>query len=107
MAYTMSLSINKIMALSSSMDFIYLRNCINLITLHNSSRLPVSDQIIKTRTRFLGGGSSARTEYGFLKPYVVLMQVQLKNPDQFNYVYGSHKKIDKAMQEIQTSGEAW
>src|SRR5271168_1609868 len=106
MAYTMSLSINKIMALSSSMHFIYLRNCINLITLHNSSRLPVSDQIIKKRTRFLGGGHSSRTEYRFLKPYVVSTEIQLKNPDQFNYVYRSHQAFDNAMQEIQTCGEA-
>ena len=106
MAYTMSLSINKIMALSSSMHFIYLRNCINLITLHNSSRLPVSDQIIKKRTRFLGGGHSSRTEYRFLKPYVVSTEIQLKNPDQFNYVYRSHQAFDNAMHEIQTCGEA-
>ena len=106
MAYTRSLSINKITMLSSSMHFLYFKNYFRPTTLHSSSRSPLlSDQKIKTRTGILGGGSSARTEYGFLKPYVVSMEIQLKNPDQFNYVYGSHQKIDKAMQEIQTSGE--
>jgi hypothetical protein len=44
--------------------------------------------------------------YEILKPYVVSMKVQLKNPDEFSYVYGSHCTVYKAMQEIQTSGEA-
>ena len=105
MAYTRSLSFDKITVLSSSMHFLYFNNYFRPTTLHSSSRPLLSDQKIKTRTRILGGGRSARTEYGFLKPYVVSMEIQLKNPDQFNYVYGSHQKIDKAMQEIQTSGE--
>ena len=34
------------------------------------------------------------------------MEVELKNPDKFSYVYGSHCTVYNAMQEIQTSGEA-
>jgi len=76
------------------------------ITLRNPSILLVSDQNIKSTTGFIGGGSSARTNYEFLKPYVLSMEVQLKNPNEFSYVYGGHCTFDNAMQVIQTSGEA-
>jgi len=65
-----------------------------------------SDQNTISTASFIGGGRSARTDYEFLKPYVVSMEVELKNPAQFNYVYGGHCSLDKAMQEIKTSGEA-
>src|SRR5271168_3403195 len=45
---------------------------------------------IKSTTGFVGGGSSARTDYKLLKPYVLSTEVQLKNPDEFSYVYGRH-----------------
>ena len=61
---------------------------------------------MKSTTGFTGGGRSARNNYEFLKPYVVSTKVQLKNPDEFSYVYSSHSTIDNAMQEIETSGEA-
>jgi hypothetical protein len=76
------------------------------IALHNPSILLASDQNIKSTTSFVGGGSSARTDYEFLKPYVLSVEVQLKNPDEFSYVYCGHCTLDNAMQEIQTSGEA-
>jgi len=100
--YTM----NKIVVLSSWLHFICLEIGIKFITLHNPSSLLVSDQILKSTTGFVGGGSSARTDYEFLKQYVVSTEVQLKNPDEFNYVYGRHCTLDNAMQEIRTSGEA-
>ena len=75
-------------------------------TLYNPSGLPVSDQIIKSTTNFIGGGSSARTDYKFLEPYLLSTEVELKNPDEFNYVYGGHGTLDNVMQEIRTSGEA-
>ena len=102
--FAVNLMIDKIKALSSCLHFIYLCICIKHNTL--SSHLLASDQNTKSTTGFFGGGRSARTDYEFLKPYVVSMEIQLKNPDEFSYVYGSHCTIDNAMQEIQTTGEA-
>ena len=85
--YTMNLTIKKTAVLSSCLHSICFKN----FTLLNSLSLPVSDQMNLT-TNFIGGGRSARIDYGLLKPYVVSMEIQLKNPDQFNYVYGSHQK---------------
>src|SRR6202522_4874019 len=67
--------------------------------------LSTSNLNIKSTTGFVGGGSSARTDYKLLKPYVLSTEVQLKNPDEFSYVYGHHCTFDNAMQEIRTSGE--
>jgi hypothetical protein len=41
-----------------------------------------------------------------LKPYVVSTEVQLKNPDEFSYIYGRHCSLDNSMREMQTYGEA-
>jgi hypothetical protein len=49
---------------------------------------------------------SAQMVYEILRPYVVSTKVQLKNPDEFGYVYRGHLTPDNAIQEIQTSGEA-
>ena len=70
------------------------------------SILLVSDQNIKSTTGVVGGGRSAWTDYKILKSYVLSTEVQLKNPDKFSYVYGSHCTFENAMQELQTSGEA-
>ena len=68
----------------------------------------VSDQVnIKSMSGFIGGGRSAHTDYKFLKPYIISTEVELKNPEEFSYVYSSHCTIDNAIQEIQTSGEAF
>ena len=103
--YILNLSINKLVIPSSRLPFICFQICNKFITLHNYSSFPV-DQTIKSTTSFIGGGRSARTDYEFLKPYVVSMENQIKNPDNFSYVYGSHRKFDDAMQERETSGEA-
>jgi hypothetical protein len=69
----------------------------------------VSDPVnIKSTSGFIGGGGrSAQTDYKFLKPYIISTEVELKNPEEFSYVYSSHCTIDNAIQEIQTSGEAF
>ena len=57
-AYTINLTIDKILILSSCLCFMF-SVCVKFVTLHNSSSLPVSDQIIKSTTSFIGGGRSA------------------------------------------------
>ena len=88
MIYTMNLAINVIVVMS---------------LLYHTSLL---DQNTPSTTGFIGGGSSARATYEFLKPYVLSTKIQLKNPDEFNYIYGGHRSLNNAMQEMQTSGEA-
>ena len=105
-AYTMNLTIDKIVAPSLCLCFICFRTCIKFITLYHPLMLLVSDQNLKSTTGFIGGGRSARINYEILKPYVILTEVQLKNPDEFSYVYGHHRTLDNAMQEIRTTGEA-
>jgi len=104
--YAAKLIIDKLVALSLCLHFICFWLCMKFITLRNPSILLESDQNIKSTRGFVGGGSSARTDYEFLKPYVLSMEVQLKNPDEFSYVYGGHHTFDNAMQMIRTSGEA-
>ena len=79
--------------------------CIRIFNLGHPSSPLVSNQNIKSTTFFVGGGRSARTEFKTLKPYVLSTEVQLKNPDEFSYVYGGHCSFDSAMQEMQMSGE--
>jgi hypothetical protein len=105
-AYTMNLTINKFVILRSCLHFISFGLCIKFVARHNPLSLPVSDRIIKSTTSFIGGGRSARIDYGFLKPYMMSTEFQLKFPHDFSYVYGSHRTFDNAIQEIQTSGEA-
>jgi hypothetical protein len=104
--YIMNLTINKIAALSSCLPFICLCICSKLASLCPPFEQLVSKQNGKLTTGFIGGGRSARTDYEFLKPYLVPSQIELKNPAEFNYVYSCHGILDKAMQEIQTSGES-
>jgi hypothetical protein len=74
-----------------------------IITLRLSSKPLLSDQNLKSTTSFIGGGRPARTDYIFLKPYILSTEVQLKNPDEFSYVYSGHCSLNNAMQKIQTS----
>ena len=105
--YMTNLMIDKIAMLYSCLCFMHFWNCIRYITFGRPSILLASGQKIKsTTTGFVGGGSSARANYEFLKPYVVSTEVQLKNPHEFSYVYGGHCTIDNALQVTQTSGEA-
>ena len=104
--YSRNLIIKKTVVQSLCLLFICFSICIKFITLSHPLILLASDQNIKSTTSFVGGGRSARTDYDFLKPYVMSVEVQLKNPDEFSYVHGGHCTVDKAMQEIQTSGEA-
>jgi len=104
--YAANLIIDKMVVLSSCLRFICFWICMKFIILQDPSIFLVADQNIKSTTGFVGGGRSARTNYDFLKPYVVSMEVQLKNPDDFSYIYGGHCTFDNAMQEIRTSGEA-
>ena len=96
----------KMLVLSSSLLFLHLWISIKFTTLSHSLLLLVLDQKIKSRTSFIGGGSSARTRYEILKPYVISTEVDLKNPDEYNYIYGTHCTLDNIMQEIKSSGEA-
>ena len=98
--------IDKIAGLSSCLHFICFWIGIKVITLYHPARLLASDKNIKSITGFVGSGRSAQTDYEILKPYAVTLEVQLKNPDEFSYVYSSHCTIDNAMQEIQISREA-
>jgi hypothetical protein len=94
--------------LSSFLHFICF--WINIIFIHfyNPSVILASDLVnIKSTTGFIGSGRSAQTDYKFLKPYIVSTEVQLKNPEEFSYIYSSHCTIDDAIQEIRTSGEAF
>ena len=77
-----------------------------VVLFYHPSKFRTSNRSIKLATSLIGGGRSARTDYEFLKSYVVSTEVQLKNPDKFSYIYGGHCSLDHAMQEIQTSGEA-
>ena len=104
------LMIVKIVMLCSYLHYIYMCVCMCLsirfkfLSLYNRSHLP---QKLKSTTGFIGSGRPARTEYEFLKPYVVSIEVQSKNPHEFSYLYSSHHStIADAMKEIQTSGEA-
>ena len=103
----MKLKIKRIAEMTSCLQLI---KCfwihIKFNILSRPSRLWVSDQNIKSKTGFIGGGRPARTDYESLKPYVVLTKVQLKNPDEFSYVYGDHGTLDNAVQEMERSGEA-
>jgi hypothetical protein len=102
----MNLTIDNMAALCSSLPFICLSICSKITSLYPPFTLLASKQNVKLATGFIGGGSSVRTDYENLKPYVVLSEVELKNPAQFSYVYGGHCTLDKALQEIKTSGEA-
>src|ERR1700678_4559423 len=103
--YTLNLTINNITVWSSWLHFICFWICIQFVNLGYPLILSTSNLNIKSTTGFVGGGSSARTDYKLLKPYVLSTEVQLKNPDEFSYVYGRHCTFDNAMQEIRTSGE--
>ena len=105
--YNGNLIIDKIVtvALSSCLYYVFCI-CIKFSTLHHPSSLLPSIPTINSATGFVGGGSSFRSDYEFLKPYMIPMEVQLKNPEGFNYVYSSHNTSDNAIQLIQTSGEA-
>jgi hypothetical protein len=100
--YVVNLMIDKIVVWSSCLHFLCF--CIRFIAL--LSQLHTSDQDIISTSSFIGGGSSVRIDYETLKPYVVSMEIQLKNPDEFSYIYSRHCTLDNAVQEIQTSGEA-
>ena len=100
------MTIDKLVVLSSYMHFICYWISIKFIIFGYPLMIPVSDQNIKSTTSFIGGGSSSRTDYDFLKQYVVTTKVELKNPEEFSYVYCGHSTFDDAMQEIQTRGEA-
>ena len=102
--YTLNLTIDNIAVLSSLLHFLCFWICIQFVNLGYPLILSTSNLNIST-TGFVGGGRSARTDYKLLKPYVLSTEVQLKNPDEFSYVYGRHCTFDNAMQEIQTSGE--
>ena len=102
--YAANSIIDKIVAQYSSLHFICFSICKKNMILCPSILQP-SGQNIKPSSSFVGGGSSARTDYEFLKPYMVSIEVELKNPDKFSYVYGGHCTFDNAMQEIRTSGE--
>ena len=103
----MKLTIGKIAVMSSYFHFIYFWICMRIFTLYCPSILPASNHNnIKSIKGFAGGDSSTQTDYEFLKPYVISTKVQLKNPDEYSYVYGGHCTLDNAMQEMQTSGEA-
>ena len=103
--YAANSIIDKIVARYIYLQFICFSICKKNITLRHPSILQPSDSNINPISSFVGGGRSARTDYEFLKPYIVSMEVELKNPDEFSYVYGGHRTFDNAMQEIRTSGE--
>ena len=104
--FNMNRAINIIMVLSTSSYIQYLGTGITFITFCCPIISLVSDWSTKSTTGFTGGGRSARTDYEFLKPYVISTEVELKNPAEFSYVYGVHCTLYKAIKEIQTSGEA-
>ena len=82
--YIGNLIFKKIVVRSLCLHFICFWICIKSITLGHPLMLLASDQDIKSATSFVGGGISARTDYEFLKPYIISMEIQLKNPDEFN-----------------------
>ena len=53
----------------------------------------------------IGGGRPSRTDYETLKPYVITTEVQIKNPEHFNYIYEEHSTFDEAIRKIQTTEE--
>ena len=105
--YTFKLMTKKTAVLSSFLHFIRSWVKIIFIPFYCPSVLLSSDLNINLTTGFIGGGRSARTDYKFLKPYIISTEVQLKNPEELSYVYSSHCTINNAIQEIRTSGEAF
>ena len=59
----------------------------------------------KIKCKFVGGGTSAHTNYESLKPYLIATDDLIQNPEQYNYVYNGHYVFSKALQIVQTTGD--
>ena len=93
--------------MSSFLQFISSWIYIIFIPFYHSSVLLASDLVNISTTSFIGGGRSAQTDHNFLKPYIISTEVELKNPEEFSYVYSSQCTIHNAIEEIKTSKEAF
>ena len=56
---------------------------------------------------FVGGGRSTRASYESLKPFIISIEHQIKNPENYSYIFDGHGSFDKAMQKIKASGEKY
>jgi len=54
---------------------------------------------------FIGGGSSTRSDFKMLEPYIISTNIQVQNPEEFNYVYDGHGSFNKVVQKFQACGE--
>ena len=59
---------------------------------------------VKFKHTFIGGGASTRSEFKMLEPYMISTKFQIKNPENFNYMYNGHGSCDRMMQRIQACG---
>ena len=101
----MIFTVDKRVVLSSFLHLLYSWSSIVLIAPSCSLKLLAPEQMIKSRSGFIGSGRPARTDYEILKPYILPNNIELKNPDEFSYICCGHGTLDNVMQEIQTSGE--
>jgi hypothetical protein len=59
----------------------------------------------KMKCKFVGSGALARTNYQFLKPYLISTDDLIQNPEQYNYVYNGHYVFNKPLQIVQMTGD--
>ena len=84
---------------------VYLWFCISVITSFHSSDLILLAHEKNIKHRFVGGGTSAHTDYELLKPYLISTKNQIQNPEEYKYIYNGHFTFDKALQIVQMTGD--
>ena len=85
--------------------FVLLYSFIRLIAPFQSFDSTPLTQDKKMKCKFVGGGTSAHTDYESLKPYLISTDDLIQNPEQYNYVYNGHCVFNKALQIVQTTGD--
>ena len=54
---------------------------------------------------FIGGGTSPQSDFKLLEPYVISINIQDQNPENFYYIYNGHGSFNKMVEKIQANGE--
>ena len=70
-------------------------------------RSSIMAQIKNFDIGFVSGGRSTRASYESLKPFIISIEHQIKNPENYSYIFDGHSSFDKAMQKIKASGEKY
>ena len=84
---------------------VLLYSFIRLIALFQSSNSTPLTQDKKVKCKFVGGGTSACTNYESLKLYLISTDDPIQNPEQYNYIYNGHCVFNKALQIVQMTGD--